>query len=96
MSDNNFLNLLKILLARVSYFVSIFVTLVWFYWEGSFFLTSSSESSSEYIAGIILTLIAGLISISLIKYVLQKSNNKIIDYVIMAMSVLFYLTGLTA
>ena len=86
-SRNTFL----LFLSRVAYFVSCFITLVWFYSDGAFFLyTGQEESANEIWGGVVLTGIAFSITISLIKYALNSSRKKIIDYSIIAASILFY------
>ena len=86
-SRNTFL----LFLSRVAYFVTCFITLIWFYSDGAFFLyTGQEESSGEIWGGVVITGIAFSITISLIKYALNSSRKKIIDYSIIAASILFY------
>ena len=88
-------NTVLLLLSRVAYFVTCFCTLVWFYNDGQFFLyTGQEESASEIFGGVVLTGIAFSITISLIKYALNSSRKKSIDYSIIAASCLFYIFAL--
>ncbi len=84
-------NTFLLLLSRVAYFVTCFLTLIWFYSDGQFFLyTGQEESAREIFGGVVLTGIAFSITISLIKYALNSSRKKIIDYSIIAASIIFY------
>ena len=84
-----------LLLARVAYFVTCWLTLIWFYNGNTFFLyNGQEESANEIVGGVILTGIAGWITLSLIKYALNRSRKKIIDYSIIVASFLIYLPEL--
>ncbi len=97
MSEEGSRNLFLLLIARVAYFVTCFVTLSWFYNGDTFFLYNGQEESAREIwGGVVLTGIAGSITISLIKYVFNNARKKIIDYSIIVASILFYIIGVTA
>ena len=82
-------------IARVAYFVTCFVTLLWFYNGETFFLYNGQEESAREIwGGVVLTGIAGSITLSLIKYALNSARKKIIDYSIIVASVLFAILGI--
>ena len=88
-------NPILLFLARVAYFVTSWITLVWFYSDGTFFLfNGQEESASELWGGVVLTGISFSISLALIKYALNSSRKKTIDYSIIVASFLFYCLAL--
>jgi len=94
MSEEGSRNLFLLLIARVAYFVTCLLTLIWFYSDGAFFLyTGQEESASEIWGGVVLTGIAGSITISLINYALNNARKKVIDFSIIIASILFYIIG---
>ena len=81
-----------LLLARITYFVVGFFTLLFAYnSDYSWLLFSSAEDSSEWFGGIVMLIIGGAITFNCVKYVFNRVSSKKVDYVIILVGILFYL-----